>query len=510
MTMQPLIEFEDISKTYPNGTTALSSVTFSIRAGALHAVCGENGAGKSTLMKLLFGLEQPSSGRLLIDGKAAVLNSPRDAAAQGIGMVHQHFSLLPSLTVAENVVLGFEPRIARILLDRPKARKMVRELSQRYGLSVDPDARVASLSVAMQQKVEILKALSRNVRLLILDEPTAVLTPVETVELFERLRALNATGVTVLFISHKLREVRALAGHITVLRGGKVSHHAQLNSVSDAEITRFAMGQTISPPVRDAGRALGPVTLSVKQLVSVSRQPGNQVSGVSLEVRAGEIVGVAGVDGAGQEGLVSLLTGAARPDAGEIWLNSRQVTGLPKSTLRKLGLAHLPADRFESGSAPALNLIENAIAGAHRSAQLSKGPLLRRRACLEATRQMIASYDIRCKEPTQLLQTLSGGNAQKLIAAREFGSHPLFLIAEEPTRGIDALAASYIHARILALAGQGVAILLLTSDLDELLSLSDRIVVMHGGKILTRFDNHDGLSPEHLGPAMLGLEAQHE
>lgn len=507
MTSPPFIQFEDISKIYPNGTTALSGVSFSVQSGALHAICGENGAGKSTLMKLLFGLEQPSSGRLLINGEPTLLGSPRDAAAQGIGMVHQHFSLLPSLTVAENVVLGFEPRIAHILLDRKKARATVRALSERYGLSVDPDIRVASLSVAMQQKVEILKALSRNVRLLILDEPTAVLTPVETMELFDRLRALNATGVTILFISHKLKEVRALAGSITVLRGGKVSHHAPLQNVTDVEITRFAMGQAISSPKRDVGRAVGSVKLLINGVSSGSPHPGRRVSDFSLKVRAGEVVGVAGVDGAGQEGLVNLLTGEAEPESGEISLNGRQIGGLEKSTLRKLGLAHLPADRFRVGSAPGMNLIENAIAGAHRSASLSNGPLLRRAACSERTRQMISAYDIRCKGPTQLLGTLSGGNAQKLIAAREFGSHPQLLIAEEPTRGIDALAASYIHTRLLELVAEGVAVLLFTSDLDELLSLSDRIVVMHAGKIVSRFDNHEGLLPEHLGPAMLGLEA---
>jgi ABC-type uncharacterized transport system ATPase subunit len=507
MTAQPLVEFKQISKTYPNGTVALSEVSFSIEAGGIHAICGENGAGKSTLMKILFGLERPSSGSLVIEGIPTVLASPRDAGAHGIGMVHQHFSLLSSLTVAENIVLGYEPRMGGVLLDRRKARKIAQGLSARYGLSVDPDALVSSLSVAMQQKVEILKALSREARLLILDEPTAVLTPVETEELFERLIALKREGVTTLFISHKLKEVRALASDVTVLRNGKVSGSAALRDVTDAEITRLAMGRTIAPAKRDVQRARGAVSVSIRHLTRDDLEPAMRVSDICLDVHAGQVIGIAGVDGAGQEGLVRLLSGESRPQHGEIEFNGHQVAGASKAALRKLGFAHLPADRFRAGSAPQLNLMENAIAGAHRSRILNRGPLLRRRAAMEATRKMIEAYDVRCSGPAQRLGTLSGGNVQKLVAAREFGSCPSFLIAEEPTRGIDIQAASFVHQQLLALADTGAAILLLTSDLDELIRLSDHIVVMFGGRIVSRIDNYEGLSPEHLGAAMLGLEA---
>jgi ABC-type uncharacterized transport system ATPase subunit len=506
MTTQPLVEFKQISKTYPNGTVALSEVSFSVEAGDIHAICGENGAGKSSLMKILFGLERPSSGSLIIQGVPMVLASPRDAAAHGIGMVHQHFSLLPSLTVAENIVLGHEPRIGGVLFDRRKARKTVQGLAARYGLNVDPDALVRSLSVAMQQKVEILKALSREARLLILDEPTAVLTPVETDELFERLIALKREGVTTLFISHKLKEVRALASDVTVLRHGKVNGSAALRDVTDAQITHMAMGRNVAPVKRDTQRLRGGISVSIRHLTRDDPEPAMRVSDICLNVHAGQVVGIAGVDGAGQEGLVRLLSADAQPQHGEIEFNGRQVAGTSKASLRRLGFAHLPADRFQAGSASQLNLMENAIAGVHRSRALNWGPLLRRRAATETTQKMIEAFDIRCSGPAQRLGTLSGGNVQKLVAAREFACGPSFLIAEEPTRGIDVQAASFVHRQMLALADKGAAILLLTSDLDELIRLSDHIVVMFGGRIVARIDNYEGLSPEHLGAAMLGLE----
>jgi simple sugar transport system ATP-binding protein len=503
----PLIEFVDIGKTFANGTVALNGVSFTIHAGQIHAICGENGAGKSTLMKILFGLEQPTEGMLRFEGKPAILHSPRAAAAKGIGMVHQHFSLIPSLTVAENIVLGKEPTRG-FLFDRQAASERVRTLSARYRLPIDPDALVSTLSVAMQQKTEILKALSDETQLLILDEPTAVLTPPETVELFDRLRDLNRAGLTILFISHKLNEVRALAERVTVLRGGKVTSDTPLEDVTDQDITRLAMGHAVARTRRDPTRQIGAATIALRNLTCLNGRQATRIHDVSLVFHAGEIVGVAGVDGSGQEGLVGALTGSMAPQKGQILLGERDIGNLSTLRRRQLGVAHLPADRFRDGSAPSLGLVDNAIAGAHRSARFSTGPWMRRKACERATAEMIQAYDVRCRSVSQPLGSLSGGNAQKLIAAREFGSNPCFLIAEEPTRGIDVRAASFIHERMLALADQGAAILLLTSDLDELLSLCDRIVVMHAGRIVARFDNHDGLTLEHLGAAMLGLEAR--
>ena len=356
MSTEPLVQFLDVQKIYPNGTAALAGVSFSIRAGEIHAICGENGAGKSTLMKILFGLEQPSAGVLRIGGKEASLRSNRDAATAGIGMVHQHFSLVPSLTVAENIALGFEPTVGGVFFNRGAAHAFAEDLSVRYRLQIDPRATVASLSVAMKQKAEILKALARNVRLLILDEPTAVLTPVEAGELFDHLRQLKAAGVTILFISHKLKEVRAIADHITVLRAGKVSGSAPLCSLADAEVTRLAMGKPVPSISRHVDRAIGAPALQVEAVSRAARRSASRITDITLTVAQGEIVGVAGVDGAGQEGLVEVLTGDAVPDQGRVLLGGEQIGGLPKARLRALGVSHLPADRYKTGGAPALSL----------------------------------------------------------------------------------------------------------------------------------------------------------
>jgi general nucleoside transport system ATP-binding protein len=509
MSTEALVQFLDVQKIYPNGTAALAGVSFSIRAGEIHAICGENGAGKSTLMKILFGLEQPSAGVLRIGGKEASLRSTRDAAMAGIGMVHQHFSLVPSLTVAENISLGFEPTVGGVFFNRRAAHAFAEDLSVRYRLQIDPRATAASLSIAMKQKAEILKALARNVRLLILDEPTAVLTPAEAGELFDHLRQLKAAGVTILFISHKLKEVRAIADHITVLRAGKVSGSAPLCSLADAEVTRLAMGKLVPSVSRHADRAIGAAALQVEAVSRAARRSASRITDITLAVAQGEIVGVAGVDGAGQEGLVEVLTGDAVPDKGRVLLGGEQIGGLPKARLRALGVSHLPADRYKTGGASALSLTENAMALARRSPRLSIGQYLKSKACEVLAREMIEAYDVRCTSPRQPLGSLSGGNAQKLIAAREFSVKPRLLIAEEPTRGIDVLAASTIHSRMVDLARSGTAVLLLTSDLDELLTLSDRIVVMHDGRIVAQFDSSPDLTTEEIGRAMLGLETSH-
>ncbi len=502
----PLVAFRGVGKTYANGVRALRDVSFGVEAGTCHAICGENGAGKSTLMKLLFGLEQPDSGAILVDDVPLADNSPRAAAAHGIGMVHQHFSLVPSLTVAENIVLGREPHLGP-LTDRAAARREVAELGAHYRLAVPPDAVVSGLSVAAQQKVEILKALARKVRLLILDEPTAVLTPQETEELFDRLRHLRAAGLTIIFISHKLREVRALADHVTVLRAGEVTGDAAMAALDDATIARLVMGRDVAAVRRAAGQGgAGATLLEATDLRLPASDPADRLDGVTLSVAAGEVLGVAGVDGNGQRGLVSVLTGLRRPASGTVRLHGRDVTRAGTASLRRMGMAHLPADRFRDGGALGLSLSDNAIGGAHRSAALGRWPFLSGRRAERLTRRMIETFGVRARSPRQRLGDLSGGNAQKLIAAREFAARPRFLVADQPTRGIDIEAAAFIRARILELAEAGAAVLLLTADLDELLALSDRVVVLCGGRVVARLDNDAALTPERLGPAMLGLE----
>ena len=504
--MTTFVAFDRVAKTYANGVAALRGVTFAVADGTCHAICGENGAGKSTLMKCLFGLEAPSAGTVSIAGHAVgPAHSPRDAAAAGIGMVHQHFSLVPSLTVAENVALGREP-VRAALIDRSAARAEVRRLGERFRLPVDPDMRVATLSVAAQQKVEILKALARNVRLLILDEPTAVLTPQETEELFDRLRHLRAAGLTVIFISHKLREVRALAEHVTVLREGRVVGDAPIDALDDATIARLVMGREVRAVRRERGQTHGPEVLRAEALTLPVADPADRLAGATFSLHAGEILGLAGVEGNGQRGLVGVLTGLRRTGGGEARFLGRDLTRMSTAALRRAGMAHLPADRYAEGGARSLSLIDNAIGGAHRGRALGRGPLLSRRAAERYAAALIGAYDVRCTGPRQLLSALSGGNAQKLIAAREFAARPTLLIADQPTRGIDIHAAAFIRARLIELAEQGTAVLLITADLDELLSLADRVAVMFGGRIVARLENGPELTPEALGPFMLGLQ----
>jgi len=501
----PLVAFRDVEKTFPNGVRALRGVTFVVRAGTCHAICGENGAGKSTLMKCLFGLETPDSGSILIDGRAVGPDhSPRAAAAAGIGMVHQHFSLVASLTVAENIVLGREPTHGP-LIDRAAARAEVRRTATRFQLAVDPDAQVAGLSVAAQQKVEILKALARDVRLLILDEPTAVLTPQETAELFERLRHLRAEGLTIIFISHKLREVRALAEHVTVLREGRVVGDAPIGAISDDAIARLVMGREVRAARREVRHALGPEVLRVAALSMPAAAAADRLVDVSFVLHAGEILGVAGVEGNGQRGLVSVLSGLTRPASGQASLLGRDVWRMDTAALRRAGMGHLPADRFAQGGARTLSVADNAIGGEHRSPALGRWPLLSRWRVERRAATMVSAYDVRCRGPRALLGSLSGGNAQKLIAAREFAAEPKLLIADEPTRGIDIRAAAFIRTQIIALAERGSAVLLISADLDELLSLADRVLVLFGGRIAARLENGPSLTPEALGPYMLGL-----
>lgn len=503
MSDRPIIRFEQVSKTYPNGTVALSGVGFSVEAGTIHAICGENGAGKSTLMKVLSGLEMPTSGSVLIDGEPARIDNPRAAGALGIGMVHQHFSLIGGLSVAENVLLGQEPRRGPFV-DKARARSRVLELAKRYSLDVDPDARLSTLSIAAQQKVEILKALSRDTRILILDEPTAVLSPPETEELFRRLVALRDQGLTILFISHKLREVRELAQRVTTMRAGRVSGDAAMDDITDEAIARLVMGEASTSDITRPAPGESPPRIAVRGLSLGSMDPSDRLEKIEFDIRPGEILGIAGVDGSGQRGLVKVLAGSRRPDTGTISWDGEVVAGESTGQLRRRGLGHLPADRFREGGSRRLTLTENALAGAHRDFRV--GPFLRPRAMVERTQAIIDTFAVRCPGPLSPLGALSGGNAQKIIAAREFGTGPSFLIADQPTRGIDVAAANFIQDQIVALARSGCAVLLLSADLDELLRLSTRVSVLYAGRLVATFANGPDLTPERLGPYMLGLE----
>ncbi len=497
----PAVAFRGISKTYPNGTVALDDVSFEIRRGSIHAVCGENGAGKSTLMKILFGLEQATAGEMQIDGATV-----KDAGGRrGIGMVHQHFSLVPTLTVSENIILGHEPRRGPFI-DRAAARYQVETLCRTYGLAVDPDAVTGRLSVAAQQKVEILKALARDTRILILDEPTAVLSPPEIDELFMRLRGLRDGGMTILFISHKLKEVRELAESVTVLRGGRLSGTSRLDALCDEEIMQMVMGRRVDITRRVSPSARGTAAVTMRGVKLKAADTADRVTDIDLVIGAGEIVGIAGVDGSGQRGLVSLLSGLRQPDAGVITFFGDDMAGADMAGWRRRGLAYLPADRFLQGGSPTMTLAENAIAGTDGDRALQQGPFLRRSAIAGRVRSMISDYSVRSRGIGERLDSLSGGNAQKLIAARELATEPRFLIADQPTRGIDVASSAFLHGRIIEAAEHGAAVLLVTADLDELLRLADRIIVLFAGRITADLPNGPDITPETLGPAMLGLE----
>lgn len=497
------ITFENISKVYSNGTRALESVSFSIAPQTIHALCGENGAGKSTLMKLLFGLEGPTSGRILIGGQEVRINSPIAAAAHGIGMVHQHFSLLPSMTVAENISLGKEPRNG-LLFDRQKAAERVVELSERYGLNVNPNAIVRDLSIAARQKVEILKALSGDVSILILDEPTAVLTPLETDELFERLHVLRSEGLTVIFISHRLREVRALSEHVTVLRGGRVALDSQLAGVTDSEVTSAVMGRQVNATARRTKSEFGKSMLEFRGVAVKTSDPSETLNDFNLTVRSGEIVGIAGVDGSGQLGIAGLLAGRLTPNAGQVLFGELDVSGASMADLRRAGLAHLPADRFADGGAGTMSLAENITAEAKG---IYRGPFIRLGYRRARTNALLQEYTVKYLATSEPLNALSGGNAQKVVAAREFAMQPTILVADQPTRGIDAGATALIHERLRKFADAGVAVLLISADLDEILALSDKIVTLFAARATATLVNDETVTRERLGPYMLGLQA---
>ncbi|HZS77326.1 MAG TPA: ABC transporter ATP-binding protein [Ktedonobacteraceae bacterium] len=510
------VEMRDITKTWP-GVVADDHVNLRVRKGEIHALVGENGAGKSTLMNILYGLIQPDSGEIYINGKLAHIHGPREAIRLGIGMVHQHFMLIPPLTVTENIVLGHEPGNVASVYDIKKAREAVVKLSQQYGLPIDPDARVEKLSVGMQQRVEILKVLYRAADILIMDEPTAVLRPQEVDELFGVIRGLVAQGKTVIFITHKLREVLELSDNVTVLRRGKNVGTLVTKETNQAEIARMMVGREVLLRVNKTPARPGPVVLHVEDLHADSDRGLEALHGVSFEVRAGEILGIAGVEGNGQSELIQALTGMRKITGGKVTL-TRVKDGEPGQTYdltsmdarqeRLIGLAHIPEDRRGSGLVLTDTLEDNAILGRQRWPRFSwRHIVLLLRNIANWTKRLVSDFDVRTSSIEATARSLSGGNQQKLIIAREFASDPVALIAAQPTRGVDIGAIEFIHRRLIELRDSGKAVLLVSAELDEIRSLSDRIAVMYEGNIV------DIVSPdateEELGIMMTGGHVKH-
>ncbi len=498
----PAVELRDITKTWP-GVRANDHVNFTVSKGEIHALVGENGAGKSTLMNILYGLIRPDSGEIKVNGQVARIQGPRDAIALGIGMVHQHFMLIPVLTVGENVMLGREPVTTGGLYDVRRARDEIAALTRRYGLALNPDDRMGDLPVGLQQRAEIVKVLYRGADILILDEPTGVLTPQEAIELFGVLRELQRSGKTIIFISHKLKEVLDISNRITVMRRGKVVGELITSQTSEQEIARMMVGRDVLLRVDKTPAKPGPVALQVDGLTVLSDRNVPALRGVSFELHTGEILGVAGVEGNGQSELVEVLAGTRRASSGRIVLGGHEVTSLGARGIRQAGIAHIPEDRRGSGLVLNYSVADNLVLGRQRTKQFSwDGLILRLKSILAWARRLITEFDIRTPGAETAARALSGGNQQKIVVAREMASNPRVLLAAQPTRGVDIGAIEFIHRQIVAQRDEGAAVLLVSAELDEIRSLSDRIAVMYEGRIVSI--EPPETSEERLGLLMTG------
>ena len=501
----PALELTGIRKAF-GGTPALRGVTLGVRPASITGIVGENGAGKSTLMNIAYGLLQPDAGEIRVDGIPARIARPSDALAHGIGMVHQHFMLVEPFSVLENVLLGREG--AAVLSGRLSAvRAKLERLAADHGLPIDPDAVVADLSVGQRQRVEILKALYRDARILILDEPTAVLSPIETAALFRVLRGFAEGGASIVLITHKLREVVTLTDEVVVMRAGEVVATRRTRETNAAELADLMIGRRLRPPPRRASASVGPVLLVAERLATAR---GIALRGIDLALRSGEVVGVAGVSGNGQGELLQALAGMVAPSAGSIRIGSRVVTAADPaspSEIRALGVAHVPEDRLRDGMVAAWPADDNAILGRQRDRRFTPGGRLDREAIRRHCASLMSRFDVRPPDPRVPASGLSGGNQQKLVLGREIEGGPAILLVGQPTRGVDIGAVAAIHAEIRALRDAGCAILLVSADLDEILALSDRILVMVDGRIVGEVEA--GVADERrLGLMMAGAAEQ--
>ena len=475
-----------------------------VQPGEIHALLGEHGAGTATLMNVLYGLYDADEGEILLDDEPVTFGGPGDAVAAGIGMVHQHFMLVPVFTVAESVSLGYEPLAKAGLIDQRKAAQIVRETSERFGFDVDPDALIETLPVGVQQRVEIIKALSREAKVLILDEPTAVLTPQETDELMAIMRQLADAGTSIVFITHKLREVRAVADRITVIRRGAVVGEASPTS-TEAELAALMVGRDVSLTVDKAPAEPGEVGLSLQNLSVINTEGTVLVDHVSLDVHRGEIVAIAGVQGNGQTELAEVLLGLHHPDAGHVLLDGTDLAGRSVRKHLESGVGFVPEDRSTDGMIAAFTIAENLVLDQYRDAPFSAGPALKLDVIREHAERVTTEFDVRLSSVTDPISTLSGGNQQKVVVAREITRDLRLLVVSQPTRGVDVGSIEFIHKRIVAVRDEGTPVLLVSSELDEVLALADRIAVMYRGRIVGVVPA--GTSRDALGLMMAGVPA---
>jgi general nucleoside transport system ATP-binding protein len=487
VTIAPALEMRGITKRYP-GVVANDGISLEVRPGEIHALLGENGAGKTTLMNVLYGLATPDEGEILLDGTAVRIAGPADAISRGINMVHQHFMLVPVLTVAENILLGEETMANRFFLDRKEAHRRIIELGRRFGFEIDPEAKVGSLSVGWQQRVEILKALYRNARILVLDEPTAVLTPQETEEIFQVLRRLAGEGHSIVFISHKLYEVLEIADRITVIRRGRVVGERKPAETDEDDLAELMVGREVQLVVDRGESHPGEPMLRVANLHATDDRGNVKVRGVDFEVRAGEIFGIAGVAGNGQDELVESIIGLRTPQSGTVRLDGEDVTDNSPREMNEAQVAYVPADRHRFGLILQFPLSDNLVLTSYYRAPYSRW-LVRNHAAIDRDAESaVERFDIRTPSTSVNAGTLSGGNQQKTVVAREFDRELKLLILDQPTRGLDVGSIEFIHRQVIAKRDAGTAVLLVSAELDEVLELSDRIGVMFGGRIVAVVD----------------------
>ena len=499
-----ILRMEDVTKIYDNGFVANKNVTFWLHESEILALVGENGAGKTTLMKVLFGLETPQTGKVYMDGKEVKILNTLDAIEKGIGMVHQHFMLIPSLTVAENVVLGVEP-MKNGLFDFKKAVEMTEEVAKKYNFNIDPMARVSDLSVGQMQKIEIMKVLIKGAKIIIMDEPTAVLTPQETEELFEQLLNLKKEGYTIIFISHKLNEVKYLCDRLTVLKDGRSIGTYNLADITLEEISRLMVGRDVKLEYDKTSQEFGEKILKVENLNYTDKFGTKKLDNLSFSLKAGEVLGIAGIEGNGQKEAMEILTGNRKAESGSVFYKGKDLTKLSITDNRKLGIAHVPEDRNLNGCAPEMSVRDNLIATSLKRLS-GKGSILKPEEIESYCDKCVEDFTVKTMNLDISIKSLSGGNVQKAIVAREFTAGAEIIVLNQPTRGVDVGAMEFIHKKILEMRDEKKSLILVSADLTELRALSDRIIVFHQGKVAGVINDVPATTEEELGLYMLGLK----
>lgn len=501
---EKVIQLKGITKQYP-GALANDNIDLDIKEGEIHAIIGENGAGKSTLMNILYGLDEPTSGEIFFQGKLVEINSPTKAIGLGIGMVHQHFMLIPSFTIAENIVLGTEPRKNKVFMDFKEAVDITKELSDTYKLKVDPFLKVESISVGIQQRIEILKVLYRGADILILDEPTAVLTPQETEELFKVIRRLvEELGKTVIIITHKLQEVLKLSDRVSVMRQGKIVGTVDTKTADEQMLAEMMVGKEVLFDELEKEPIFKEEIFKVENIKAKDNRGLPALKGIDFSIKSGEVLGVAGVEGNGQSELVEAITGLREMEDGSLYINGEKVAPKSPKYMRNLGIAHVPEDRLATGLSKDATITENMLMGLQYKEEYSnRGVHLNRKKIRDRTGKLIKDFDIRTPSQDVLLESLSGGNMQKVVIAREFAFNTPILIISQPTRGVDIGAIEFIHSQIIKKRNEGCAILLVSAELDEIFRLSDRIITIYEGEITGEFKN-DEITKREIGLYMTG------